>query len=144
MPNVCGDRGFVRIDPSDLADIGRWELNIENNVPEFCHSGTNGFNITLKGKGRGECNFEQILNTDDAVYAQFETGDLVTLLLYETEFRFWTFPARIKTIGETVEINQATEEVVRCTAVAHGAWTYPDGTVASGANDNPYGDPDDD
>jgi hypothetical protein len=142
--NLCGDCGFVRIDPSDLSDIGRWEFTMENTVPEFCHSGSDGFNVTLKGKSRGDVSFEQILDADDEVYERFNVGDLVTLLLYENDTRFWTVPARIKTIGETVEINDAREEMVRVTAVCHGAWTDPHGNLMGGCEENPYGDPDDD
>jgi hypothetical protein len=140
--NLCGDCGFVRIDPSDLSDIARWEMTLENTVPEFCHSGSGGCNVTLKGKFRGDVSFEQILDADDAVYDAFTVGDLVTLLLYENATRFWTVVARIKTIGETVEINDAREEIVRVTAVIHGPYlTSPNDPHPYNGCGNPYGDP---
>jgi hypothetical protein len=130
--NISGQCGFIHIDPSDLADIGRWEFNMEASVPEFAHSGSNGYNLTALGKARGDITFEAILNIYDSIYDRIGIGQLVTLLLYENDVRHWIVPARIKTIGETVEINQATEVSVRVTAVTHGQWTYPDGTLAAG------------
>jgi hypothetical protein len=130
--NISGQCGFIHVDPSDLADIGRWEFNREATVPEFCHSGSNGYNLTALGKARGDVSFDAILNIYDSIYDIIAEGQLVTLLLYENNVRHWIVPVRIKTIGETVEINQATEISIRVTAVTHGQWTYPDGSLAAG------------
>lgn len=146
--NKSGAFGFMRIEPSDLADIGRWELNTENTVPEFCHSGSNGFNVTVKGKCRGDVAGEQVLNTEDEIYYRAQVGDLVTLKLYEDRTRYFELDARFKTYKEAVEIDQASEIRVPFTATVHGGWWFPkQGTNQYSSawyqtgGENPTGDP---
>jgi hypothetical protein len=140
--NRSGAFGFARIDPSDLADIGRWEIHTENSVPEFCHSGSNGFNVTVKGKCRGDCNLEQILNTEDEIYYRFQDGDLTTLKLFETTSlsRMYLMVARVKSIDEAVEIDNATEIRIPCALTIHGGWQFPGGQLQTGG-ENPTGNP---
>lgn len=132
MPtNPSGKCGKIQIGASELSDIRNWNFERTSNNPPFGSSSSNGHQKSVAGRKGGQITFEAVLDTNQPKYSKIVVGGAYTLLLYETQSRFWSVPARIDSIGEAVDINEGGEILENVTASVNGQWTDPDGNVSA-------------
>ena len=129
--HVSGKNGKVMVGGSALSSIRKWSAKLNSNNPKYASSATPGHKVSVAGVKEGTVSFEAVLDTDSVIYSGYKPGDGVTLLCYENGTRYWTFPVRIDSVGEEVDINDGGEIVVSYEASMNGAWAYPDGTAST-------------
>ena len=125
MATFSGKDGKVLSGAGLLADITHWRLKtIAKNVA-YASSATGGYKRRLAGVKDAAGSFTFRLNASDAMTAQLDVGDLVTLKLYVDAANFFSVPAIIDTVE--VETDITTGKVVGGTVEfsADGAWTEP-------------------
>lgn len=128
MLNISGVRGKIAVSSTDIDCVRKWSAKLQSNNPSFASSTVPGHKVSVAGVKSGTVSFEVALNVDAPQTEDFKVGQAVTLKLYEDATRFWTFPVRIDSVGQDVDINDGGEVVVQYEASTNGVWTYPDST----------------
>ncbi|MCH8992602.1 MAG: hypothetical protein IIA44_12765 [Acidobacteria bacterium] len=125
MATFSGKDGTVLSGSTTLADITHWRLKtIAQNVA-YASSATSGHRKRLPGVKDAGGSFTFRLNASDAVTAELDVGDLVTLKLYVDATNFFSVPAIVDAVE--VETDISTGKVVGGAVEfsADGAWTEP-------------------
>jgi hypothetical protein len=125
MATFSGKDGKVLSGSTPLADISHWRLKtIAKNIA-YASSATLGHKRRLPGVKDAGGSFTFRLNAADAITAQLDVGDLVTLKLYVDVTNFFSVPAIIDAVE--VETDISTGKMVGGTVEfsADGAWTEP-------------------
>jgi hypothetical protein len=125
MATLSGKAGKVMIGVAELAEITRWTLTTVSNNPAYASSGTAGYKRRVAGvkDASGMISFK--LDPADAITADLNEGDSVTLLLYLDGSHFYSVPALVDSLQLEVDIDSG--DIVGGTAEfsANGAWSKP-------------------
>jgi len=110
-----GTNGKVVVEDTLVARITQWVMNATSSETAWGDSDSEGY--TNRSKARLDATGSMVgkFDEDSKVYDLFMPGDIVELVLFETEDDYWALPrALIQTFNVTY--NQDTKEVVEWNA----------------------------
>lgn len=123
-----GDEGKVVVDDQLIARTTAWTLNKAASESAWGDSDSQGYTNRKKARLDGTGTITGKFDTTTKAYDLFQAGDLVELVLWESEDDndYWAFPSALIQNFE-LEYNQDTKEVVGWSSPfgADGKFYYP-------------------
>ena len=87
-----GNLGKVEADDVAIARVTLWDLASRVEETAWGDSDSAGYTNRVKGRKDGTGSVTGKFDDDDPVYDLFDSGDTVTLVLWENVTSYWVFP----------------------------------------------------